>query len=96
MFSPQPQFTAGETSSTATVVNVSDGNLMTFFNAPVSSGAWVGLDLGSAKVVTKVGYCPRPTWSSRMIGGISRVGVMWRRSSFGYATQSEPIIPFKR
>ena len=49
--------------------NVFDGNLSTFFDAPDASGDWVGLDLGSAKVVTQVKFAPRAGWESRMVGG---------------------------
>jgi len=49
-----------------------DGNLNTFFDAPIGTNAWVGLDLGSnaAKVISKICFCPRATWSSRMVDGI--------------------------
>jgi hypothetical protein len=56
-----------------TIANVFDGNLSTFFDAPTSSGAWVGLDLGSPEMVTQVAFAPRNSnWSGfadRMIGG---------------------------
>ncbi len=50
-----------------------DGNLNTFFDAPdPGSNDWVGLDLGTnvAKVITKICYCPRSGFSSRMVGGM--------------------------
>lgn len=48
-----------------------DGDLETFFDAPTAAGAWAGLDVGSAsrKRVTKVRFCPRPGYASRMVGG---------------------------
>ncbi|MBW8863678.1 MAG: glycoside hydrolase family 97 N-terminal domain-containing protein [Verrucomicrobia bacterium] len=51
---------------------VFDGNLTTFFDAPTTSGAWVGLDLGAGnqKAVTMVRYCPRNNWSTRMFTGL--------------------------
>ncbi|HSY18968.1 MAG TPA: glycoside hydrolase family 97 N-terminal domain-containing protein [Candidatus Acidoferrales bacterium] len=51
---------------------VFDGNLTTFFDAPTTSGAWVGLDLGAGntKAVTTVRYCPRANWSTRMFTGL--------------------------
>jgi hypothetical protein len=55
-----------------TISNVFDGDLSTFFDAPTASGAWVGLDLGTAEAVTQVAFAPREGWSGfaqRMIGG---------------------------
>jgi hypothetical protein len=56
-----------------TIANVFDGNLGTFFDAPVASGAWVGLDLGSAKTVTQISFAPRDSgwtgFAQRMVGG---------------------------
>jgi hypothetical protein len=52
-----------------TIAHAFDGNLSTFFDAPTASGSWVGLDLGSAQVVTEVQYAPRSGWASRMLGG---------------------------
>lgn len=51
---------------------VFDGNLATFFDAPTTSGAWVGRDLGAAnqKAVTTLRYCPRANWSTRMFTGL--------------------------
>jgi hypothetical protein len=49
-----------------------DGNPNTFFDAPIGTNAWVGLDLGtnSARVISKICFCPRATWASRMVGGM--------------------------
>jgi len=54
-----------------TVAKVFDGNLNTFFDAPDGSGGWVGLDFGAGagKRLTRVRYCPRSGFSSRMEGG---------------------------
>jgi len=56
-----------------TIANVFDGDPSTFFDAPTASGSWVGLDLGSAQVVTQVEFAPRDSdWSGfaqRMVGG---------------------------
>ncbi len=51
--------------------NAFDGNLETYFDAPKASisNAWVGLDLGSAKVITMVKFCPRTEFPDRMVGG---------------------------
>jgi autotransporter-associated beta strand protein len=47
-----------------------DGNLATYFDALVADGAWVGWDLGNQpKKITKVMFCPRSTYASRMVGG---------------------------
>ena len=56
---------AGNTASRAL-----DENLSTYFDAPTASGAYVGLDLGSAKVITSIVYAPRSGWASRMVGGM--------------------------
>jgi hypothetical protein len=53
-----------------TVDKVFDGNLATFFDAPAASGAWAGLDLGTAHVITQIKYCPRSTQAGRMVGGV--------------------------
>jgi hypothetical protein len=53
-----------------TTANAFDGNLSTFFDAPTASGSWVGLDLGSAQIVTQISYAPRPGWAARMVGGM--------------------------
>ena len=55
-----------------TITNVFDNNLNTFFDAPVANGAWVGLDFGAgvSNVITKINYCPRSGFESRMVGGI--------------------------
>lgn len=49
-----------------------DGNLTTYYNADSVSGDWVGLDLGAGSnmIVTKVKYCPRDGWVSRINGGL--------------------------
>ena len=53
-----------------TITNVFDGNLSTYFFAASSSGAWVGLDLGTSNIIGQINYCPRPNWASLMIGGV--------------------------
>ena len=53
-----------------TIDKVFDGNLTTSFNGPDWSGDWAGLDLGTAKSVRQVQYCPRPGQESRMLGGV--------------------------
>jgi type 1 glutamine amidotransferase len=46
-----------------------DGNINTFFDAPAADGAWVGLDLGSAHVLTAVRLAPRANHEDRLSGG---------------------------
>jgi hypothetical protein len=55
-----------------TIAKVFDGNLNTFFDAPVTSGAWVGLDFGAgvSNVISQINYWPRISWASRMLGGV--------------------------
>jgi autotransporter-associated beta strand protein len=49
-----------------------DGSLTTYFDAASANGAWVGYDLGadSTQAIFKIRYAPRPTYSSRMVGGV--------------------------
>lgn len=53
-----------------TVDKVFDGNLTTFFDAPTASGAWAGLDLGTANVISQIRFCPRSGQAGRMTGGV--------------------------
>jgi hypothetical protein len=52
-----------------TIANAFDGSLTTFFDGPDASGDWVGLDLGSARIVTQVDFAARTGWANRMVGG---------------------------
>jgi hypothetical protein len=52
-----------------TIANVFDQNLSTFFDGPNATGDWVGLDLGSAQVLTTASFAPRSAYASRMVGG---------------------------
>ncbi len=54
----------------STIAMVFDGSLTTYFDAPVTSGAWVGLDLGTNKMIGQINYWPRIGWASRMLGGV--------------------------
>lgn len=49
-----------------------DGDTSTFFDAPTTSGAWVGVDLGSntSGRLAKVRYVPRSGYAGRMVGGM--------------------------
>ena len=53
-----------------TAAKATDGNLSTYFDAPTASGGFVGLDLGSAKVVKQLKFAPRAGQGSRMVGGV--------------------------
>ena len=60
-------YTSGSQSTTVNVKNnVFDANFDTYFASYDRSGSWVGLDLGSKHVITKIGYSPRITQSHRV------------------------------
>ncbi len=64
--------TAGSWSNTGnTREKAFDGDVNTFFDAPIGSNAWAGLDLGpnGARVISKIRFYPRATFASRMVGG---------------------------
>jgi len=46
-----------------------DGDTLSYYDASQTSGAWVGLDLGTAKKVTGVRFYPRNGYGNRMVGG---------------------------
>ncbi|HLP76637.1 MAG TPA: hypothetical protein VK327_06910, partial [Candidatus Paceibacterota bacterium] len=52
-----------------TIDKVFDGNLSSYFDAVNGSGDWAGLDLGVARNVTAIKYCPRSGFAGRMVGG---------------------------
>jgi len=54
-----------------TAAKVFDGDLNTFFDAPVTTGAWAGLDfgVGVSNVIGQINYWPRAGYSERMLGG---------------------------
>ena len=58
--------------SATTIAAARDGNLSTYFDANVVTGAWVGIDLGtdSSAVVSYVGFAPRASFQSRMVNGV--------------------------
>jgi hypothetical protein len=47
-----------------------DSDITTYFDSTTTNGNWVGLDLGSARVMTNVRYCPRSNNDSRMVNGV--------------------------
>jgi autotransporter-associated beta strand protein len=46
-----------------------DGSMKNFYDAQNGTGDWGGLDLGRSNVIKQAAYCPRPGFSSRMVGG---------------------------
>jgi len=56
-------------SAGATITNVYDGALGSFYDALDGSGDWAGLDLGASNVIAQINYCPRVGFSGRMVGG---------------------------
>lgn len=60
-------YDTGQSSRTVnTRDNVFDGNFDTFFATYERSRTWVGLDLGTKHVITKVGYSPRVSQEGRV------------------------------
>lgn len=60
-------YDSGQQSTTVnTKNNVFDNNFDTYFASYDRSGTWVGLDLGSRHIITKIGYSPRITQSHRV------------------------------
>lgn len=57
-----------DTSASSSSVNTRDaafdGSFDTFFSSSKTSGGWLGLDLGTPHVITKVGYSPRKIFVS--------------------------------
>ena len=47
-----------------------DGNTKTFYASYARSRTWVGLDLGTPHVITKVGWCPRESQPKRVQLGL--------------------------
>jgi endoglucanase len=63
--------TAGSYQNLGTTINnVFDGNLSTYFDAPVGTGAWAGLDLGTAHSISQISFAPRSGFAYRMLGGM--------------------------
>ena len=60
-------YDSGQQSTTVNIKNnVFDGDYETYFASYDRSGTWVGLDLGSRHIITKVGYSPRLTQPHRV------------------------------
>lgn len=64
-------YTKAAPSTTVNTRNsVFDGDYNSFFSTSERSYTWVGLDLGSKHVITKVAYSPRKGYASRMQLGV--------------------------
>jgi hypothetical protein len=50
--------------------NAFDGDFSTIFASYDRSYTWVGLDLGEQRVITKVAFCPRQGYGSRLLLGV--------------------------
>ena len=60
-------YSSGQKSTTVnTRHNVFDGDFETYFASYERSRTWVGLDLGSKHIITKIGYSPRITQPHRV------------------------------
>jgi hypothetical protein len=58
--------------ATSTDAAAMDGNLSTYFDAPIADSAWVGITLGTdtGARVTQIAFSPRSGYPQRMTGGI--------------------------
>lgn len=52
------------------VAKAFDGDPATYYSSSNSSMTWVGLDLGSPKIITQIGFQPRSGGSSQMLLGV--------------------------
>ncbi len=60
-------YSSGQKSTTVyTRQNVFDGDFETYFASYERSGTWVGLELGSKHIITRIGYSPRITQPHRV------------------------------
>ena len=65
--SPNYDYSTGRTSTTVnTPASAFDGDYETFYASYDRSRTWVGLDLGTAHVITKVGWSPRTSQPGRV------------------------------
>ena len=53
-----------------TIAKATDGSLSTYFDSAQANGSAVGIDLGSARVVSQIKFAPRSGYASRMVGGV--------------------------
>ena len=69
--SPNIDYSTSQSSETVnTPACAFDGNYDTFYASMDRSRTWVGLDLGTAHVITKVGWSPRTSQTSRVQLGV--------------------------
>ena len=65
--SPNVDYSTNQSSSTVnTPAHAFDGDYDTFYASMDRSRTWVGLDLGTAHVITKVGWSPRTSQAARV------------------------------
>lgn len=65
--SPNIDYDTNQSSTTVnTPADAFDGNFSTFYASMDRSRTWVGLDLGTAHVITKVGWSPRTSQEGRV------------------------------
>ena len=65
--SPNIDYSTNQSSTTVnTPADAFDGNFDTFYASMGRSNTWVGLDLGTPHVITKVGWSPRTSQESRV------------------------------
>ena len=58
--SPSYDYATGRSSTTVNLPACAfDGDINTFYASYNKSRTWVGLDLGTPNVITRVGWCPR-------------------------------------
>ena len=58
--SPSYDYATGRSSTTVNLpASAFDGDISTFYASYNKSRTWVGLDLGTPHVITRVGWCPR-------------------------------------
>ena len=78
--------------------NALDGNIETYFHGYWSSKLWwVGLDLGSPKVITKIKYCPRSD-TNFIVEGDKYELCYWNRDewvSVGKKVATKPSVDYK-
>ena len=64
-------YNTGNPSETVnTAAHAFDGDYGTYFASMERSRTWVGLDLGTAHVITRVGWCPRDGFPARIQLGV--------------------------
>lgn len=69
--SPNVDYSTGQSSSTVnTLANAFDGKTNTFYASLNRSNTWVGLDLGTPHVITRVGWAPRSGQPGRVQLGL--------------------------